>query len=73
MAENYQVPQWFQDGKIGVWMHWGIPSATDENKSISIMGSNEKIEWKQATDGLMIELPKTLSEQLVIGFQILLK
>jgi alpha-L-fucosidase len=32
MAANYQVPQWFQDGKIGVWMHWGIPSATDENR-----------------------------------------
>uniref|UniRef100_UPI003567EC21 alpha-L-fucosidase n=1 Tax=Pontiella sp. TaxID=2837462 RepID=UPI003567EC21 len=32
MAANYQVPQWFQDGKIGVWMHWGVPSATDENR-----------------------------------------
>ncbi|MCP4310255.1 MAG: glycoside hydrolase family 29 [Bacteroidetes bacterium] len=32
MAENYQVPEWFMDGKIGVWMHWGIPSATDENR-----------------------------------------
>ncbi len=32
MAEHYQVPQWFQDGKIGVWTHWGIPSATDENR-----------------------------------------
>ena len=27
MAANYQVPQWFVDGKIGVWMHWGVPSA----------------------------------------------
>lgn len=32
MAENYQVPDWFQDGKFGVWMHWGIPSAADENR-----------------------------------------
>ena len=32
MAANYQVPQWFQDGKIGVWMHWGISSAADENR-----------------------------------------
>jgi len=32
MAENYQVPEWFVDGKIGVWTHWGIPSATDENR-----------------------------------------
>ena len=32
MAENYQIPEWFQDGKIGVWMHWGISSAIDENR-----------------------------------------
>jgi len=32
LAENYQVPDWFVDGKIGVWMHWGIPSAIDENR-----------------------------------------
>ena len=32
MAKNYDVPEWFQDGKIGVWMHWGIPSAIDENR-----------------------------------------
>jgi len=27
LAENYEVPQWFVDGKIGVWFHWGISSA----------------------------------------------
>lgn len=32
MAENYDVPVWFQDGKIGVWAHWGISSAIDENR-----------------------------------------
>ena len=32
LAEHYQVPDWFVDGKIGVWMHWGIPSAVDENR-----------------------------------------
>ena len=32
MAANYQVPEWFQDGKFGVWMHWGVPSAIDENR-----------------------------------------
>ena len=32
LAENYKVPQWFVDGKVGVWFHWGIPSATDENR-----------------------------------------
>ncbi len=32
MAANYQVPEWFVDGKFGVWFHWGIPSAIDENR-----------------------------------------
>jgi len=32
MAANYQVPQWFVDGKLGVWFHWGVPSAADENR-----------------------------------------
>lgn len=32
MAEHYHVPEWFVDGKVGVWMHWGIPSAADENR-----------------------------------------
>ena len=32
LKSHYEVPQWFIDGKIGVWMHWGISSATDENR-----------------------------------------
>ncbi|TWT71388.1 alpha-L-fucosidase [Crateriforma conspicua] len=32
LAEHYEVPQWFVDGKIGVWFHWGISSAADENR-----------------------------------------
>ena len=32
MADSYQVPEWFEDGKIGVWMHWGISSSIDENR-----------------------------------------
>ena len=32
LAENYQVPEWFVDGKLGVWFHWGVSSAADENR-----------------------------------------
>ncbi|WP_404305303.1 alpha-L-fucosidase [Neorhodopirellula lusitana] len=32
MAEQYRAPEWFRDGKIGVWTHWGVPSAIDENR-----------------------------------------
>jgi len=30
MAANYEVPQWFVDGKIGIWSHWGPMSAAEE-------------------------------------------
>lgn len=32
VAQYYTVPEWFVDGKIGVWAHWGVPSAVDENR-----------------------------------------
>lgn len=32
LAQHYEVPEWFLNGKLGVWMHWGIPSSTDENR-----------------------------------------
>ena len=32
LAANYHVPQWFVDGKLGVWFHWGIPSSIDEDR-----------------------------------------
>ena len=22
MAQHYQAPEWFIDGKIGIWTHW---------------------------------------------------
>jgi alpha-L-fucosidase len=32
MSEKYEVPEWLMDGKLGVWFHWGIPSATGEDR-----------------------------------------
>ena len=32
MSQGYQVPEWFVDGKIGVWMHWGIPSSVKDGR-----------------------------------------
>lgn len=32
LASNYQAPDWFVDGKIGIWFHWGVSSAADENR-----------------------------------------
>ena len=34
MIKNYQVPKWLQDGKLGVWFHWGVPSSVDENRPL---------------------------------------
>jgi len=30
LAANYEAPQWFVDGKIGIWMHWGPMSAVGD-------------------------------------------
>ncbi|VGO12228.1 hypothetical protein PDESU_00779 [Pontiella desulfatans] len=32
LAANYRVPDWFVDGKLGVWFHWGIPSSIDDGR-----------------------------------------
>lgn len=32
LANNYQTPEWFRDAKFGIFMHWGIQSAMDENR-----------------------------------------
>jgi alpha-L-fucosidase len=56
MAENYQVPEWFRDGKIGVWTHWGIPSSVDENRP------NDGSWYGCRMYGGDSEMSKTLSE-----------
>jgi alpha-L-fucosidase len=63
MAANYRCPDWFQDGKIGVWIHWGIPSAIDENRPNDgghygrrMYGPNE------GETGGQLQMTKTLSE-----------
>ena len=32
LAEHYEAPDWFIDGKLGVWFHWGVPSGVDEDR-----------------------------------------
>lgn len=32
LATYYQVPEWFIDGKVGIWTHWGVPSSIDDNR-----------------------------------------
>ncbi len=32
MSVNYKVPEWLVDGKLGVWFHWGVPSAVYEDR-----------------------------------------
>lgn len=63
MAANYRCPDWFQDGKIGVWIHWGIPSAIDESRPNDgshygrrMYGPNE------GETGGQLQMTKTLSE-----------
>jgi alpha-L-fucosidase len=30
--KKYQTPDWFRDAKYGIFMHWGLPAVTDENR-----------------------------------------
>lgn len=32
LADHYKTPQWFVDGKLGVWFHWGIPSSVKDGR-----------------------------------------
>ena len=44
MAEHYEAPQWFSDGKIGIWSHWGPGSVEDRPEGLS---ARERIDlWK---------------------------
>jgi hypothetical protein len=42
-------------------------------KSVSMLGSNEKLSWKQESESLVIELPSELPDWNVIGLRITLK
>lgn len=42
LAANYEVPEWFQDGKIGVWTEWHSVKQNlgDSAVRFLLMGSN---------------------------------
>jgi alpha-L-fucosidase len=39
-------------------------------KSVSLLGSGEKLDWNQAADGLLITCPKQMSFHTAVGFKI---
>ncbi len=41
-------------------------------ESVSMMGSDETISWTRSDKGMTIELPKSLSDELVVGFKVTL-
>ncbi len=38
--------------------------------SVTMLGSNEKLRWKQGADGLEIVCPKTMPEDIAVGFKV---
>jgi len=42
---TYEIPQWFQDAKFGMWAHWGPQSAAEDGdwyaRNIYIQGSDQ--------------------------------
>jgi alpha-L-fucosidase len=49
VKENYRVPQWFLDGRFGIFMHWGVfsvPAHGSEWYAKYMYGSNREItQW----------------------------
>jgi len=44
MIEKYNAPEWFRDGKIGIWSHWGPGSVENRPEGLS---ARERIDlWK---------------------------
>src|SRR5579859_6674438 len=43
--EHYQIPQWFQDAKFGIWAHWGPQSGVEQGdwyaRNMYIQGSRQ--------------------------------
>jgi alpha-L-fucosidase len=48
----------------------GKTKANGVVKRIEVLGSREKISWKQNTDSLVIEKPKTVPNDMAVVFKI---
>jgi alpha-L-fucosidase len=69
-----------QKGKILYVTLMGVPSeditikslSTTQNKirKVELLGSKEKLKWKQNADGLEIEKPKTIPNEIAIVFKV---
>ena len=42
-----------------------------EIRSVTLLGSKAKVDWKQTADGLVIQYPKSSKLKLAVGFKIL--
>jgi len=45
-------------------------SASTKIRKIEVLGSNEKLSWKQYADSLVIEKPKTIPNNFALVFKI---
>ena len=69
------------DGKASLVLHNGqiltveeslgrVEAVAIEGHEVLAVGSDEEIEWKRSSNGLNIQLPKTLPGKIVNGFRI---
>lgn len=55
IKKNYKVPQWFQDGKFGIFLHWGlyaVPAKQSEWYVKHMYNNAEIIKWHAEKFGL---------------------
>ena len=71
----YMLFAWKNLKAISVITSLGSASALNDRqiKSVSLLGSEEKLKWKQNSDNLVITKPEKLPEWNVTGFRISLK
>lgn len=60
IAQHYKFPQWFQDGKFGIFIHWGVYSVPAfGNKTVRNISTTSKL-----TENIPTSDTKTLSRSL---------
>ena len=50
IEKNYKVPEWFRDGKFGIFMHWGlysVPAYHNEWYQKHMYGNRGIQQWKE--------------------------
>ena len=63
--KHYTIPDWYQDAKFGIFIHWGLYAVQQ------LLAHRGKLTWQRNIDGLTIQLPDQPPCQHAFVFKIL--